>query len=544
MTLHLWYRNRELVACSHAAWLAQQESNPGQPPRDADGSNLSEDPAEVTCLDCLRAGHYRTRADAAAVLALLRLGESIGLDDPRIVPVRSQLLQVGPPLDAFRLDLSSICQIPGCTRLRAEAVELAGAMVPAETIATLPAADAQRAALVNRRVELEREGLCYLCADQRARGGHSASAQAEIVRLARLAEQLAAARAAQVRPYRSCSLSHCAEPAQANGRCAEHQDVVAQARPGAAQVISLTVDVTDPAHPAHHGSFPLGLRPAQLAAGRAALRAAAQTLDHRLKEALHEPAAPTPRAAYSHSDSVGVLPYRSCSLSNCTGPAEANGRCAEHQNVVAMGIPDQAVQPVHAPGRLTRADVEQFAEQTVAEAMARAQQRHAPEAGAAHRAPDLHQRHQSLGREVAVEAWEVPPPSKAAGLAAWFVRHPAAHGFWCWWLVAVVHLRPGEGLPAAVLGREGQTHELVMIPLSPQSEISPDHPGRAAFMSADQVLRLCALTDAQAVRVCRAAVEAIVAGQSPDSDHRARWRAWAESACEKVRAPEGEVPRG
>ena len=64
----------------------------------------------------------------------------------------------------------------------------------------LPAADAQRAALVNRRVELERQGLCYLCADQRARGGHSDSAQAEIVRLARQAEQLAAARAALDQP--------------------------------------------------------------------------------------------------------------------------------------------------------------------------------------------------------------------------------------------------------------------------------------------------------------------------------------------------------
>lgn len=108
MTYHLWYRNRELVACAHA------RSTSGQPLTGDDvagtsrsiGQGLDEDPSAVTCLDCLRCGHYRTRAEAAAALARLRTGEAISVDDdPRIVPVRSKLLQVGTPLDAFRLDL-------------------------------------------------------------------------------------------------------------------------------------------------------------------------------------------------------------------------------------------------------------------------------------------------------------------------------------------------------------------------------------------------------------------------------------------------------
>lgn len=124
----------------------------------------------------------------------------------------------------------------------------------------------------------------------------------------------------------------------------------------------------------------------------------------------------------------------------------------------------------------------------------------------------------------------------SAGLATWIINGPY-HPFWSWWLVGVVHLRelPNAGPPVIVV--PGATHEMVCYTLDPDPPAGrpavPDldrceagdlHGGLPGLLHpADWVVQFTVPEDRVAVHIAELAVDAIVAGDSCDSDYRGAW---------------------
>ncbi len=143
------------------------------------------------------------------------------------------------------------------------------------------------------------------------------------------------------------------------------------------------------------------------------------------------------------------------------------------------------------------------------------------------RAPDL--------EGPAARAWLVAPPNGgppdwSAGLGAWLVNAPGAHPFWAWWRVDVIHLRPITGVRPAHKGYPDAEFEFLIVALDPDKplcEVDGDLNGPpCSFLTPiDVVEQFHGVTDQQASRICRDAVNAIAAGRlSPDQDYRAIWR--------------------
>jgi len=132
------------------------------------------------------------------------------------------------------------------------------------------------------------------------------------------------------------------------------------------------------------------------------------------------------------------------------------------------------------------------------------------------------------------EAWKMPVPEGHTNVAFWYV-HRSGAALWTWWRLTVVHLRPVEGLPPAVLTLAGASHEFVFAALDTfaggsDPEAAPpdldDTERRSGFLSPlDYVGQFAGLTDAQAARVLELVARAVVFGVVPasDSDRRAWW---------------------
>lgn len=112
-----------------------------------------------------------------------------------------------------------------------------------------------------------------------------------------------------------------------------------------------------------------------------------------------------------------------------------------------------------------------------------------------------------------------------AGLAAWIVEADWAHPWWHSYWVALVHLRPCEGVQAPVVQLVGATHEVMVYALDPMRTPSlGDVP--ALLLPANFVGQWVEASDAEAVAKVEGHVAEILRGElSPDTDHR---RAWVE----------------
>ncbi len=112
-------------------------------------------------------------------------------------------------------------------------------------------------------------------------------------------------------------------------------------------------------------------------------------------------------------------------------------------------------------------------------------------------------------------------------VAAWLVHAPAAHPFWSWYLVSVIHLRPIAGVKPAVITKPGATHELMILALNPEHALPPlDLQSGVRYLTPiDVVEQFEAANDAVANQILELSVRAIVTGYlSPDQDWRRDWR--------------------
>lgn len=131
-------------------------------------------------------------------------------------------------------------------------------------------------------------------------------------------------------------------------------------------------------------------------------------------------------------------------------------------------------------------------------------------------------------------AWRVPnrsrTPDHAATLGQWLVQVPGAHPFWEHWAVAVIHLRPLPGAKAAHKRYPQAEYEFVIFAIDPTTAPEPDpdkaDEGYPFLTPVDVAEQFHGVSDRDAVRICDAAVRAILSGDvSPDQDFRPMWKA-------------------
>lgn len=143
-------------------------------------------------------------------------------------------------------------------------------------------------------------------------------------------------------------------------------------------------------------------------------------------------------------------------------------------------------------------------------------------------------------------AWRItaPPlvPDQQATLRAWLL-HGAWHPFWTFWEVAVVHLRPIEGVrPPTKRYPEAEYEALIVSiaspPGSPERKPDPDDlQSMQPLLPPDCARQFDGVTDEQAARLADDVVHAIVvSGMSPDSDHRHAWERRIDATVEHLRA--------
>jgi hypothetical protein len=142
-------------------------------------------------------------------------------------------------------------------------------------------------------------------------------------------------------------------------------------------------------------------------------------------------------------------------------------------------------------------------------------------------------------------AWQLKlvPRTKdqEAALAVWLVHAPGSHRFWPWKLIGLIHLRPIEGVREATKKCAEAEYELMVISVDPEQCPEPDPDEQVGFplLEGPEVIEQfhCNGNDHDAVRICEAAIDAIVTGTLvPDSDWRSTWKAAIAKTAEHFRS--------
>jgi hypothetical protein len=118
--------------------------------------------------------------------------------------------------------------------------------------------------------------------------------------------------------------------------------------------------------------------------------------------------------------------------------------------------------------------------------------------------------------------------SSPAALRAALLERADAHPVWHTYLVSLVHLRPVEGVPPAVLTTADSTHEILIQALDPDSRPDPDDPSTfRPLMPPNLAHQLRGRTDEVANDLFAAFVQALSTGElSPDTDYRSSQIEW------------------
>lgn len=112
---------------------------------------------------------------------------------------------------------------------------------------------------------------------------------------------------------------------------------------------------------------------------------------------------------------------------------------------------------------------------------------------------------------------------QGAEIDTWIVEAPYSHPMWHSYMLAVVHLRPVDGFPAAVVHLPGATHEVMLYALDPSHTPRLDRNPRLLH-PANFHGQWIAESDEGAIAKVDSCVDLIIAGQlSPDTDFRRDW---------------------
>jgi len=149
----------------------------------------------------------------------------------------------------------------------------------------------------------------------------------------------------------------------------------------------------------------------------------------------------------------------------------------------------------------------------------------------------------SAGKAIEIlSEWEPgDKPDFKAQLASWLLECPGQSAAWRHYHLAVIHLRPIEGVKPADIRREGATHEIMLVALDSEKNPVADDASTWRWLSpVNLVEQIIGVNDEDAVDIAQAAVRKILQGQlwaePPLSGQVEPWRSWLRSR-EKADVP-------
>lgn len=107
-------------------------------------------------------------------------------------------------------------------------------------------------------------------------------------------------------------------------------------------------------------------------------------------------------------------------------------------------------------------------------------------------------------------------PDQGGTVASWLLDCPGQSPAWRHYLLAVVHLRPIEGVPPAVVNVPHATHEVLLAALDPAHNPTPDDVTTFRHLTPLNAVEQVELPDdAAAATLLELAAHAVLAGQLP-----------------------------
>ena len=113
--------------------------------------------------------------------------------------------------------------------------------------------------------------------------------------------------------------------------------------------------------------------------------------------------------------------------------------------------------------------------------------------------------------------------NKFASLRTWIIKAPYAHPLWSYYVLAVVHLRPIDGMPDPIIRLKGATHEMFLFALDPEKPVALDKKP-SLLHPANFIAQFIAAHDMDAVRMIDETASDVVTGRlNPDTDYMQHW---------------------
>jgi hypothetical protein len=127
--------------------------------------------------------------------------------------------------------------------------------------------------------------------------------------------------------------------------------------------------------------------------------------------------------------------------------------------------------------------------------------------------------------------------AQRATLAAWLIEAPDQTPLTSFFMLGIIHLRPGDGAPAAAIRVPGATHEMLLCALDPQPGPRVDDLETLRDLTPYNAQVQFAATDELAVHVGAQAVKAICDGYmwAEGPSESVSQRAWTEIIANTLR---------
>jgi hypothetical protein len=111
----------------------------------------------------------------------------------------------------------------------------------------------------------------------------------------------------------------------------------------------------------------------------------------------------------------------------------------------------------------------------------------------------------------------------------WFLHCPGQSPAWRHYHLAIIHLRPIEGVKPAVISRPGATHEVILVALDPKGNPVADNPESWQFLHPVNFVGQLTLPSDEAAKMvidvlARATAEGILWAEPPLSGQEEPWQ--------------------